>query len=246
MHRSIRAFTLIELLVVISIIAVLAGMLLPALTTVRTAARNSQCAGNQRQIGMALVAYTTDWDGMLPPSSIQSDLYYWTDADVLGDALEAHIITGSFISSGVRRGVLRCPEDTRRPGHYSQVTVSYGMNCKLMPYSISAATVAATWAATKPLGRIRGGSAMVLATDTQDPRWLTDPTWVAPALPVITYVTPDEPTNFIVGVAAPYWVIGRHRGGANLLFVDGHVSWSNTLPADVTAKRVFVNPVHVP
>jgi prepilin-type N-terminal cleavage/methylation domain-containing protein/prepilin-type processing-associated H-X9-DG protein len=60
------AFTLIELLVVISIIAILAAMLLPALGLVRGAARQVQCMGNQRQVGLALVAYAGDNSGMLP------------------------------------------------------------------------------------------------------------------------------------------------------------------------------------
>jgi prepilin-type processing-associated H-X9-DG protein/prepilin-type N-terminal cleavage/methylation domain-containing protein len=246
MHRPIRAFTLIELLVVISIIAVLAGMLLPAMATVRGSARSIMCAGNQRQIGMALTGYTVDWDGRLPPSSIQTDNWYWTDAAVLGESLEAHIVGGNFISSGVRRGVLYCPEDRRLPCHYSQVAVSYGMNCKLMPYSVAVGTIASTWAAAMPLSRIRAAGSMVIATDTQDPRWLTDPTWTAPALPTLAYVGPEEPTNWAFPAPAPYHVIGRHRGGANLLFVDGHVAWSKTLPADVTARTVYVNPVHVP
>jgi prepilin-type N-terminal cleavage/methylation domain-containing protein/prepilin-type processing-associated H-X9-DG protein len=65
------AFTLIELLVVISIIAVLAGLLLPVLGKVQDGANSTKCASNLRQIGVAINAYTADNDGLLPgPLSI--------------------------------------------------------------------------------------------------------------------------------------------------------------------------------
>ena len=72
MKSGKQCFTLIELLIVIAIIAILAAMLMPALSKARDKARTTQCVGNLRQIAATSLIYTSDYDRQCQWSSRQN------------------------------------------------------------------------------------------------------------------------------------------------------------------------------
>jgi prepilin-type N-terminal cleavage/methylation domain-containing protein len=86
--RRLVGFTLVELLVVIAIIALLVSILLPALSQAKNQARIVMCASNQHQIITGVIAYGSENDGDLPPTT-QGMLYpdpqtiYWEDPRLL-------------------------------------------------------------------------------------------------------------------------------------------------------------------
>ena len=151
-RRQLAGFTLIELLVVIAIIAILAALLLPALSKARERAQAITCLNNIRQLGLACQLYTDDHENYLPynlgmaGSSVRTNINWvnnvmtWTVNAVPLDSDNTNLATITGASLGPYIGgvtsIFHCPSDRalsalQRAAGWDRRIRSYSMNAMM-------------------------------------------------------------------------------------------------------------------
>jgi len=143
-------FTLIELLVVIAIIAILAAILFPVFARAREKARSTACLSNLRQLGLAAMQYSNDWDGGLPfaGSGEAGGINNWAGQPP-SSGHPILVDQGTLWPYIKDRGIYLCPSDKKmatgdprvpKDKYPNGFPLSYAMNYRLnankIPYNI--------------------------------------------------------------------------------------------------------------
>lgn len=211
-----RAFTLVELLVVIAVIAILASLLLPALSRAKAKGNATKCISNLKQWGIAGIGYFDDNEGFLPLESSRTnggvDMELWGDVQASPDAWY-NAVPDRPASSMVgfpfyKASLFHCPS-ARFPSGVEQLPNAYfslAMNSKLiMPptfgphFSIRADTIQQPWS-----------TPWILDSRVSEAEYNVGG--------VQTLTRLGQPAIFSTRFAA------RHNQRGNMVFFDGHVS----------------------
>lgn len=125
-----RGFTLIELLVVIAIIAILASILFPVFGKAREKARQATCQSNLKQLTLAVLMYSQDYDEKFPLPNLAGSTWYGVNTGLL-----CYIPGWSWAANAVKGGLLDCP--SRNTGMWAASAndkMEYALN-ELLGYS---------------------------------------------------------------------------------------------------------------
>lgn len=204
-RRGLIAFTLTELLVVISVIAILAAMLLPAITIVKSMANRSKCANNLRQMGMANFGYADENDNLYVYGCFfKADgtlSTRWFGARGFTDKIET-LVTSNYVWS--TRNL--CPNQNPIPSRVNMAESSYGYNF-LVGFGVSWSAPKSNFYYSWSVTQIATPSRTMMFSDGIDWSLYQSGVW---------YTDDQQASNG--GMVAP-----RHRGSANSVFFDGHV-----------------------
>ncbi len=220
-----KGFTLIELLVVIAIIAILAAMLLPALSKAREKARQAVCMSNLKQIGLAFMMYAQDYDGYFPPLRYKKSdgVHSYSYPQILSDGNYLKYPNTYFSSDGITaKGVWRCPS-AKHVGEPGGNGGGYGVCID-------------TWGNHKgprfPLPNEYPSIPFIKYSKVNRPSkiFLIGDAEVVPSAKYAghPYNYIDCPKLYAWKTETSNWVAQlspRHSGGGNVCFFDGHVEW---------------------